>query len=123
MRGKLIWKSLKTDRVSIAKLRLGDFTRKNAAAPAAVARGKITFADALQTYRERLKDDHSLKEATRDVDDIHLFAVVHREIRLDGRRERGKRLAVMRLFFLGHRRRSLGSGPTLAGYFNRTQIR
>jgi hypothetical protein len=30
VRGKLIWKSLKTDRISVAKLRLEIFTRRNA---------------------------------------------------------------------------------------------
>jgi hypothetical protein len=52
VRGKLIWKSLKTDRISVAKLRLGDFhkeERQRAEATKAVARGKMTFADALQT--------------------------------------------------------------------------
>jgi hypothetical protein len=41
MRGKLIWKSLKTDRTSAGKLRLGDFhkaERQPAAAQTAVAR-------------------------------------------------------------------------------------
>lgn len=55
MRGKLIWKSLKTDRISVAKLRLGDFhkeERQRAAARKAVARGKMMFGDALQTYRQ-----------------------------------------------------------------------
>ena len=28
-RGKLIWKSLKTDRISVAKLRLGDFLKED----------------------------------------------------------------------------------------------
>jgi len=58
VRGKLIWKSLKTDRISVAKLRLSDFHREEgqrAAAQTAVTRGKMTFADALETYRERLK--------------------------------------------------------------------
>jgi len=43
VRGKLIWKSLKTDRISVAKLRLGDFhkgKRQLAAAQTAVARGR-----------------------------------------------------------------------------------
>jgi len=68
VRGKLIWKSLKTDRISVAKLRLSDFhreERQRAAAQTAVARGKMTFTDALQTYRERLKGDHSLKERSK----------------------------------------------------------
>jgi hypothetical protein len=58
VRGKLIWKSLKTDRISVAKLRPGDFhkeERQRAAAHQAVARGRMNFSDALQTYRERLK--------------------------------------------------------------------
>jgi hypothetical protein len=61
--GKLIWKSLKTDTMSVAKLRLGDFhksERQRAEAQTAVSRGKMTFDEALQTYRERLKGDHSL---------------------------------------------------------------
>jgi hypothetical protein len=68
VRGKLIWKSLKTDRISVAKLRLSDFQkeeRQRATARKAVAWGKLTFADALQTYRERLKGDHSLKERSK----------------------------------------------------------
>ena len=68
VRGKLIWKSLKTDRISVAKLRLGDFhkeERQRAEAQTAVARGKMTFADALQTYRERLSGDQSLKERSK----------------------------------------------------------
>ena len=68
VRGKLIWKSLKTDRISVAKLRLGDFhkeERQRAAARTAVARGKMTFADALQTYRERLSGDQSLKDRSK----------------------------------------------------------
>ena len=42
VRGKLIWKTLKTDRISVAKLRLGGFhkeERQRAATQAAVARG------------------------------------------------------------------------------------
>jgi integrase len=77
--GKLIWKSLKTDRISVAKLRLGDFhkdERKRAAAHKAVARGKMTFAAALQTYRERLKGDYSLKDRTRDFREERIAALL-----------------------------------------------
>jgi integrase len=66
--GKLIWKSLKTDRISVAKLRLGDFhkeERQRAAAHKAVARGKMTFGATLETYRERLRSDYSLKERSK----------------------------------------------------------
>jgi len=51
--------------MSVAKLRLGDFLkeqRQKAGAGKAVARGKMIFGDALQTYRGRLTGDHSLKE-------------------------------------------------------------
>ena len=68
MRGKLIWKSLKTDRISVAKLRLGDFhkgERQRAATHSAVARGKMAFAQALETFRERLKGDYSLKDRSK----------------------------------------------------------
>jgi integrase len=68
VRGKLIWKSLKTDRMSVAKLRLGDFhkgERQRAATQSAVARGKMAFSQALETYRERLKGDYSLKDRSK----------------------------------------------------------
>lgn len=79
VRGKLIWKSLKTDRISVAKLRLGDFhkeERQRAAAQTAVARGKMTFADALQTYRERLKGDHSLKDRSKSYREERITALL-----------------------------------------------
>lgn len=66
--GKLIWKSLKTDRLSVAKLRLSDFLaeqRQKAASAGAVRQGKMTFADALENYRQSLHGDHSLKERSR----------------------------------------------------------
>ena len=68
VRGKLIWKSLKTDRISVAKLRLSDFhkeERQRASSHQAVSRGRMTFGDALKTYRQRLKGDHSLKERSK----------------------------------------------------------
>ena len=68
VRGKLIWKTLKTDRIGVAKLRLSDFhkeERHRADAHKAVARGKMTFGQAVATYRERLKDDQSLKDRSK----------------------------------------------------------
>jgi hypothetical protein len=58
----------KPDRISVAKLRLGDFhkeERQRAASTAAVARGKVTFGEAVQAYRERFKGDRSLKERSK----------------------------------------------------------
>jgi len=79
VRGKLIWKSLKTDRISVAKLRLGDFhkeERQRAAAHKAVARGKMTFGAALQTYRERLSGDYSLKERSKTFREERIAALL-----------------------------------------------
>ena len=77
--GKLIWKSLKTDTMSVAKLRLGDFhkqERQRADAQTAVSRGKMTFGDALQTYRERLKGDHSLKQRSKNYREERITALL-----------------------------------------------
>ena len=79
VRSKLIWKSLKTDRISVAKLRLSDFQkeeRQRAAAQKAVARGKMTFDDALQAYRERLKGDHSIKERSKTYREERITALL-----------------------------------------------
>ena len=60
VRGKLIWKSLKSDRISVAKLRLSDFhkeERHRAAVHTAVARGKMTFGDALANYKQQREKD------------------------------------------------------------------
>ncbi|MGI8964687.1 MAG: hypothetical protein ACR2H1_01215 [Limisphaerales bacterium] len=51
--GKLIRKALKTDRISVAKLRLNDLIkeeRQKAGATKAVAKGKMTFKDALSRH-------------------------------------------------------------------------
>jgi site-specific recombinase XerD len=79
VRGKLIWKSLKTDRISVAKLRLTDFQREErqrAAVQKAVARGKMTFNDALQAYRERLKGDHSIKDRSKAYREERIVALL-----------------------------------------------
>ncbi|HZF01724.1 MAG TPA: hypothetical protein VE344_07500 [Methylomirabilota bacterium] len=70
VRSKLIWKSLKTDRISVAKLRLSDFQREER--PRAAARKAV----ALQTYRERLKGDHSLKERSKTYREERISALL-----------------------------------------------
>jgi len=67
--GKLIWKSLKTDRITVAQLRLGDFLkqeRRRAEAAESGGRGKITFEQALKTYEQRLDGDVSLKPRSKE---------------------------------------------------------
>jgi integrase len=69
VRGKLIQKSLKTDRVSVAELRLGDFMkteRAKAEGLKAEARGKMKFRDALQIFLNRLEDNYTVKPRTKD---------------------------------------------------------
>ena len=64
VRGKLIRKSLKTDSLSVAKLRLDDLEkleRTSAESHANATRGKMTFGDALEIYRNRVAGDVSLK--------------------------------------------------------------
>jgi integrase len=64
VKGKLIRCSLKTTRISVAKLRLGDLEkqeRQRAEHQMAVADGAMTFADALAIFKQRLAGDGSLK--------------------------------------------------------------
>jgi integrase len=68
IRGKLIVKSLKTDSISVAKLRLADLEKdeRQAAENRDVAvTGKMTFGDCLNLYQERLKGDPNFKPKTK----------------------------------------------------------
>jgi integrase len=68
VRGKLIRKSLKTDALTVAKLRLGDLEkaeRQTAESQSNVARGKMTFGEALEIFRQRINGDVSLKPRTK----------------------------------------------------------
>jgi integrase len=68
VKGKLIWKSLKTDRLGVAKLRLGDFLKDEnhrAESLQSVARGKMTFGDAVVIYRQRLEQSQHLKDGAK----------------------------------------------------------
>jgi integrase len=68
VRGKLIRCSLKTSRISVAKLRLGDLEkqeRQRAEHQTAVAGGTMAFADALAIYKQRLAGDGSLKRRSK----------------------------------------------------------
>jgi hypothetical protein len=70
VRGKLIWKSLKTDRISVAKLRLSDFLkeeRRRSSAHSAVARGKMVFCLALERTAGGSKQTTRLKSAAESI--------------------------------------------------------
>lgn len=69
VRGKLIVKSLKTDKISVAKLRLTDLEkqeRQRDETEKRVAKGKVTFSDALTVYKERLEGNPEIKPRTKD---------------------------------------------------------
>ena len=68
IQGKLIVRSLKTDSVAVAKLRLGDLEkdeRHTAEHRAAVTTGKMTFGDALAICASRLEAKVELKPSAK----------------------------------------------------------
>jgi integrase len=69
VKGKLIRRSLKTDVLSVAKLRLSDFEkheRRVAESSDSVSAGKLTGADAIEIHKQRLAGNVSLKPRTKD---------------------------------------------------------
>ncbi len=69
IQGKLIVRSLKTDSIAIAKLRLAELEkdeRHTAEHRAAVTTGKMTFGDCLKLHSERLQADPSFKPKTKE---------------------------------------------------------
>ena len=69
VRGKLIRKSLETNVLSVAKLRLADMldTEYKAVAPSQTKIvGKMIFADALAIFKERQKHATEIKERTKE---------------------------------------------------------
>jgi len=76
---KLILKSLKTDRVSVAKLRLADLEkeeRQKAESQTAIANGKMTFKEALAIFRKRLEGDLNLKPRSKDYREERIVALL-----------------------------------------------
>ena len=69
VRGKLIRQSLKTDQVSVAKLRLADLERterQSAEDDDQVRSGKLDFAGAAEILRGRVRGDARLKPRTKN---------------------------------------------------------
>jgi len=68
IKGKLVWRSLKTDRVGIAHIRLPDEIekeRRKAENASALAKGKMTGGDAIRMYNERIQGRVDLKPLTK----------------------------------------------------------
>lgn len=69
IRGKLLWKSLKTDLISVAKLRLTDLEkaeRQTIENKDALGNGKMTLGQATEILRQRIQGDASLKPRTKE---------------------------------------------------------
>lgn len=71
VRGKLIRKSLETNVLSVAKLRLADVlnTENKASAPSTKIIGKMLFGDALALFKERQRLASDIKQSTKDYND------------------------------------------------------
>ncbi len=79
VRGKLIWRSLQTDVLSVAKLRLSDFEkqeRQRSESAAAVGAGRMTFAETIALHRQRVAGDQSLKPQAREYHGQRIAAVL-----------------------------------------------
>jgi integrase len=64
IKGKVKVKCLKTDRLTVAKLRLSDFLReehRKAESLDNTVRGKMTFGDAIEIFKEKLEANKALK--------------------------------------------------------------
>lgn len=79
VKGKLIRRSLETDLISVAKLRLTDFEkheRQLSESNDATRRGRITVSEAIETYTQRKAGDASLKPRTRQYHDERIKALL-----------------------------------------------
>ena len=79
VKGKLIRRSLKTTKLSVAKLRLGDLEkveRQRVEVQGAVENGNMRFGDALAIFRGRLQNDASLKPRTKEFREERIAALL-----------------------------------------------
>ena len=79
MKGKLIRKSLKTDVLSVGKLKLADFEkqeRQRSDSADSVSAGRMTVNDAIVIHRQRVAGDASLKPRTREYHDLRIAALL-----------------------------------------------
>ena len=79
VKGKLIRRSLKTDVLSVAKLRLSDFEkqeRQGAENRDSVSAGRLNLADAIAIHKKRIAGDASLKPSTKVYHDERIAALL-----------------------------------------------
>src|SRR5580704_11253994 len=69
IRGKLLRKSLNTDQITVAKLRLNDLEkaeRQTVESKDALGSGKMNLSQATEILRQRIQGDASLKPRTKE---------------------------------------------------------
>jgi len=79
VKGKLIRRSLKTDLISVAKLRLSDFEkveRQGAENRDSVSAGRMSLTDAISIHKSRVAGDASLKPRTKEYHDQRIKALL-----------------------------------------------
>jgi integrase len=79
VKGKLVWRCLHADRISVAQIRLADELKKErqkAGSGMAVARGRMTVGDAVAVYRQRLQGSPQLKAKTKFYHEQRLAAIL-----------------------------------------------
>lgn len=79
VKGKLIRRSLKTDLISVAKLRLSDFEkveRQGAETRDAVSAGRMSLTDAIAIHKKRVAGDASLKPRTKEYHEQRIKALL-----------------------------------------------
>ena len=79
VKGKLIRRSLKTDVLTVAKLRLSDFEkveRQGAETRDSVSAGRMSLTDAIAIHKKRVAGDASLKPRTKDYHDQRIVALL-----------------------------------------------
>jgi len=79
IRGKLLRKSLNTNLISVAKLRLTDVEKAERQAGEnqdAIGNGKMTFGQAADVFRQRIQGDASLKPRTKEYYEQRIVALL-----------------------------------------------
>ena len=79
IKGKLVWRCLDTNRVTVAQLRLADELKKErqkAASGVAVGRGRMAVGDAMTVYKQRLQGSPQLKAKTKFYHEQRLAAIL-----------------------------------------------
>ncbi|HWD19346.1 MAG TPA: site-specific integrase [Verrucomicrobiae bacterium] len=79
LKGKLLWRSLDTDKVTVAQIRLADrlkLERQKAASGIAIAQGRMTVGHAVTIYKQRLHGMPQLKAKTKFYHEQRIAAIL-----------------------------------------------